>query len=60
MIFSKMDMNELMKTKRNVFVSVTVQMDQVNDANGYFILILDKMSFLTANPIGTFVLISYL
>ena len=52
MIFSKMQLNELMKTKRNILVSFTVQMDEVNNADGYFIMFFDKLSFLTANPIG--------
>ena len=52
MIFSKAKLNELMQTRRNVLVSITIQMDEVNDADGYFIMFFDKLSFLTANPIG--------
>ena len=51
-VISKMELNELMKTKKNVFVSVTVQMDEVNNADGFYILFLDRSSLLTSDPIG--------
>ena len=54
MIYSKMELNELMKTKRNVLVSVTVQMGDVNGAEGYSILFFDKFSLLTPDPLGEF------
>ena len=54
MIYSKMELNELMKTKRNVLVSVTVQMGDVNGAEGYSILFFDNFSLLTPDPLSEF------
>ena len=51
-IISKMQLNELLQTKRNVLVSITIEMDQVNTADGFFILFFDRLSLLTADPLG--------
>ena len=58
LIFSKKMLNDLMWSKRNVFVSITSEIIEYNTGDGVFVLFMDKSSLVTPDPISMSLLLN--
>ena len=59
LVLSKMSISELMRSKRNVAISFTMDITQGTNGDGYSFLFMSRSSLITPNPISLFFLLFF-